>query len=96
MCLPPCRQPVTSVTLGFFSKVCHHEHTLPLLPADALLLPPCSISNPDNLALFPDQQVLIIGEDTAYHQVRTQKAGRQYLLPLPVIHRAFIGTPMPS
>jgi hypothetical protein len=34
-----------------------------------VLCPPCSIANPDNLALIPDQQILIIGEDTATHQV---------------------------
>ena len=36
---------------------------------DTLLPAACSIANPDNLALFPDQQILIIGEDTATHQV---------------------------
>lgn len=30
----------------------------------------CSIASPDNLALIPEQQVLIIGEDTSNHQVR--------------------------
>ncbi len=30
----------------------------------------CRIASPDNLALIPEQQVLIIGEDTSNHQVR--------------------------